>query len=130
LCGLSAHLISVTVEYVKVRRQFGSPVGSFQAVKHMLASAHLALEFARPLVYRAAWSMAEREPDRSIHVAMAKAQASDAATLAARVALQCHGAIGYSFEYDLHLWMKRAWVLGTAWGDARWHRARVGRAIL
>jgi alkylation response protein AidB-like acyl-CoA dehydrogenase len=61
---------------------------------------------------------------------MAKAFASDAATLASRVALQVHGAIGYTVEYDLHMWMKRAWALAGAWGDARWHRKRVGDAIL
>jgi alkylation response protein AidB-like acyl-CoA dehydrogenase len=61
---------------------------------------------------------------------MAKAHASDAAHLAGRHALQCHGAIGYSYEYDLHLYLKRAWALAATWGDARWHRARVGRAIL
>jgi hypothetical protein len=61
---------------------------------------------------------------------MAKALASDAATLTASQALQCHGAIGYSYEYDLHLFMKRAWALAATWGDAAWHRARVGRAIL
>jgi hypothetical protein len=61
---------------------------------------------------------------------MAKAYASDAALLAARHALQVHGAIGYSYEHDLHLWMKRAWALAASWGDAAWHRARVGRAIL
>src|SRR5439155_26410495 len=130
LCGLGQHLIAVTVEYVKVRRQFGSPVGSFQAVKHMLADAHLGIEFARPVVYRAAWSMARGRPDRSVHVSMAKAMASEAALRAARAALQCHGAIGYSFEYDLHLWMKRVWALAAAWGDAAWHRARVASAVL
>jgi alkylation response protein AidB-like acyl-CoA dehydrogenase len=61
---------------------------------------------------------------------MAKAAASEAALRAARAALQCHGAIGYSFEYDLHMWMKRAWALAGAWGDAAWHRARVAAAVL
>jgi alkylation response protein AidB-like acyl-CoA dehydrogenase len=61
---------------------------------------------------------------------MAKAYASDAATRAAKVALQCHGAIGYSYEYDLHLWMKRAWAQAAAWGDAAWHRARIAAAVL
>ncbi len=88
------------------------------------------LEFARPLVYRAAWSLAHDDPDAALHVSMAKAQASDAAHRAGRQALQCHGAIGYSYEYDLHLYLKRAWALAATWGDARWHRARVGRAIL
>jgi alkylation response protein AidB-like acyl-CoA dehydrogenase len=90
----------------------------------------LALEFARPLVYRAAWSIARGDDDRSLHVAMAKARASEAALRAGRVALQVHGAIGYTTEYDLHLWMKRAWALAASWGDAAWHDARVGRAIL
>jgi alkylation response protein AidB-like acyl-CoA dehydrogenase len=81
-------------------------------------------------VYRAAWSIAHGDEDRSAHVAMAKARASEAALRAGRVALQVHGAIGYTTEYDLHLWMKRAWALAASWGDAAWHDARVGRAIL
>jgi alkylation response protein AidB-like acyl-CoA dehydrogenase len=130
LVGLGAKLIELTVEYVKVRKQFGQAVGSFQAVKHQLTDALVAVEFARPVVYRAADSIARALPDRATHVSMAKAAASDAASKAARVALQCHGAIGYSFEHDLHLWMKRAWALGVAWGDAAWHRERVATAIL
>jgi alkylation response protein AidB-like acyl-CoA dehydrogenase len=69
-------------------------------------------------------------PERALDVSMAKAYASDAATLASRVALQTHGAIGYTWEHDLHLWMKRGWALAAAWGDAAWHRARVGAAVL
>ena len=119
----------MTVAYAKVREQFQKPVGSFQAVKHHLANAQVKLEFARPLVYRAASSMATQDPDRPSR-SMAKSQASDAATLAARAALQCHGAIGYAYEHDLHLWMKRAWALAAAWGDAAWHRARVAAAVI
>jgi alkylation response protein AidB-like acyl-CoA dehydrogenase len=129
LCGLADRMISLTVEYVKERRQFGVPVGSFQAVKHHLADARTQLEFARPLTYRAAASIAGNDPDASLHVSMAKAYASDAATLAARVALQCHGAIGYTTECDLHLYMKRAWALAAAWGDADWHRFRVEESL-
>jgi alkylation response protein AidB-like acyl-CoA dehydrogenase len=81
-------------------------------------------------VYRAAWSVSVGDPDAPVHVSMAKALASDAATLTAQQTLWCHGAMGYSFEYDLHLFMKRAWVLAAAWGDAAAHRARVGRAVL
>ncbi|HEY3096914.1 MAG TPA: acyl-CoA dehydrogenase [Acidimicrobiia bacterium] len=130
LIGLGQHMLDTTVEYAKERHQFGVPIGSFQAVKHHLADVALALEFARPLVYRAAHSLAGRDPDRSVHVSTAKARASEAALLAARVALQVHGAIGYTTEYDLHLWMKRAWALAASWGDAAWHHERVGRAIL
>jgi alkylation response protein AidB-like acyl-CoA dehydrogenase len=130
LIGLADRMIAMTVVYATERRQFGVPIGSFQAVKHQLANARLALEFARPLVYRAAWTIAVDDPERGVAVSLAKASASDAALLAARVALQCHGAIGYTTEYDLHLFMKRAWALAATWGDGTWHRARVQRAIL
>ena len=130
LLGLARHLLDVTVEYARQREQFGAPIGSFQAVKHKLADVRLALEFACPVAYRAAYSLAHADAERATHVSMAKAHASEAALLAARHALQVHGAIGYSHEHDLHLWMKRVWALAAAWGDAAWHRARVGRAIL
>ena len=130
LVGLAQRMLDMSVEYASQRHQFGAPIGSFQAIKHKLADVRLALEFARPVVYRAAHSVAHGDPDRATHVSMAKAYASDAALLAARHALQVHGAIGYSYEHDLHLWMKRAWALAATWGDAAWHRARVGRAIL
>jgi alkylation response protein AidB-like acyl-CoA dehydrogenase len=130
LIGLADHMLAMAVDYAKERQQFGVPIGSFQAVKHHLADVVLALEFARPLLYRAAWSLAKRDDDRSVHVSSAKARAAEAALLAGRVALQVHGAIGYTTEYDLHLWMKRAWALAASWGDAAWHDDRVGRAIL
>jgi alkylation response protein AidB-like acyl-CoA dehydrogenase len=130
LLGLARRMLDLTVGYVAERRQFGVPVGSFQAVQHHLADARLALEFARPLAYRAAWSLTHGDPDAAVHASMAKLQASAAAHVAGRAALQCHGAIGYSYEYDLHLFLKRAWALAGAWGDPRWHRARVRRAIL
>jgi len=124
LIGLARHLLDTTVAYAADREQFGVPIGSFQAVKHHLANALKDIEFARPLVYRAAATL---DP---VHVSMAKAAASDAASLAARTALQVHGAIGYTFEYDLQLWMKRVWALAAAWGDAGWHRRRVGDHLL
>ncbi|HEY3831006.1 MAG TPA: acyl-CoA dehydrogenase [Acidimicrobiia bacterium] len=130
LCGLADTMVTMTVEYAVDRRQFGVPIGSFQAVKHHLANARTALEFARPLVYRAAASMAIRDREAGLHVGMAKAAASDAASVAAKAALQCHGAIGYTTEHDLHLFMKRAWALSAAWGDARWHRARIADTLM
>jgi alkylation response protein AidB-like acyl-CoA dehydrogenase len=129
-CGLADRMLELTADYVRERRQFGVPVGSFQAVKHHLANARVALEFARPLVYRAAASIATEARDTSIHASMAKAKADAAALQTARAALQCHGAIGYTTEYDLHLYLKRSWALARSWGDAAFHRARVGRAIL
>jgi alkylation response protein AidB-like acyl-CoA dehydrogenase len=123
-CGLADRMLQLTTDYVGQRKQFGVPVGSFQAVKHQLADARIALEFARPLVYRAAVTL------EAAHVSMAKAKADEAALTTARAALQCHGAIGYTTEYDLHLYLKRAWALARTWGDTGWHRDRVGRAIL
>lgn len=130
LVGLGEALLARTCRYVTERHQFGVPVGSFQAVKHKLADVAVALEFAAPLVARAGWSLASGDPLGSAHASMAKAAAADAAELAARHALQCHGAIGYSWEDDLHLWLKRVWALSRTWGDAAWHRERVARIVL
>ena len=129
LVGLAGFMLELTVAYAADRKQFGVPIGSFQAVKHHLADAALELEFARPLVYRAAWELEQGTSEQAVAVSLAKAAASDAAVVASRKALQVHGAIGYAFEYDLHLWMKRSWALAEAWGDAAWHRDRIGRAI-
>jgi alkylation response protein AidB-like acyl-CoA dehydrogenase len=130
LLGLADRMLALTVEYACGREQFGAPIGSFQAVKHHLANARLQLEFARPLTYRAAASVAARDPECAVHVSMAKVYANEAASLTARAALQCHGAIGYTTEYDLHLYLKRTWALVRAWGDTTVHRRAVGRAIL
>jgi alkylation response protein AidB-like acyl-CoA dehydrogenase len=130
LLGIGRRMLDMTVEYVKIRRQFGRPIGSFQAVKHHLADALLKVEMASPVVHRAACSAAHGDAEQAVHVSMAKAYASDAAEVAARAALQCHGAIGYTVEHDLHLWMKRAWALAAAFGDAAFHRARVAAAVL
>jgi alkylation response protein AidB-like acyl-CoA dehydrogenase len=125
LVGVADTLVTMAAGYAVERHQFGKPIGSFQAVKHLLATALQRVEFARPLVYRAAWSLDEADPEADVHASMAKSAASDAATLAARTALQVHGAIGYTWEHDVQLWMKRAWSLAAAWGDAAEHRARV-----
>ncbi|MFI6929038.1 acyl-CoA dehydrogenase family protein [Streptomyces sp. NPDC050287] len=117
--GVGLALLDRTVAYVKQRTQFGVPIGSFQAVKHQLADATLALEFARPLVLGAAVTMAERD------VAAAKVTACEAAYRTARTALQLHGAIGYTAEYDLSLWLTRARALRTAWGSPDTCRAAV-----
>lgn len=130
LCGLAARLIETTAGYVKERHQFGTPVGSFQAVKHHLANALIALEHARPAVYCAAWSIATGQPTLLRDASFAKVYANEAAATAARVALQCHGAIGYTFEHDLHLWLKRVWSLQRAWGDTAHHRDQVATALL
>jgi alkylation response protein AidB-like acyl-CoA dehydrogenase len=129
LVGLGQRMLDLTVAYVTEREQFGVPIGSFQAVKHHLADALKELAFARPAVYRSAHSLATGAETRTRDVSMAKAMASDAARFVGRQALQCHGAIGYTVEHDLHLYLKRTWALATAWGGAAWHRDRVARAI-
>jgi alkylation response protein AidB-like acyl-CoA dehydrogenase len=122
-------MIKMAADYARERQQFGKPIGSFQAVKHLLADARVKLEFARPATYRAAWSLATSQPTVSHDASMAKAMASDAADRAARVALQVHGAIGYTWECDLHFFMKRTWALSRAWGDASTHRQLVLASI-
>ena len=129
LIGLGRRMLDLTVTYVSERQQFGVPVGSFQAVKHHLADARLALEFAAPAVWRAAWSLANGVDSAERDVSMAKAMAADAAHLVGRKALQCHGGIGYTVEYDLHLFLKRTWALEQLWGTTAWHRRRIAAAI-
>jgi alkylation response protein AidB-like acyl-CoA dehydrogenase len=130
LLGVGQRLMDEAVRYAKQREQFGHAIGSFQAIKHMLATAQVRLEFARPVVYRAAFAVARDLPTRSRDVSHAKIVAAEATALAARTALQVHGAIGYTWEVDLHVWLKRAWALETAWGTSSWHRARVAAAVL
>jgi alkylation response protein AidB-like acyl-CoA dehydrogenase len=130
LLGVGQRLIEEAVRYGKQREQFGRAIGSFQAIKHMLASAQVKLEFARPVVYRAAFSVAKNLPTRGRDASHAKVVAAEAAAVAARTALQVHGAIGYTWEVDLHIWMKRAWALEASWGTSGWHRARVAAAVL
>ncbi len=130
LVGVARRMIDLATDYALQREQFGRPIGSFQAVKHHLATALVEVEFARPLVHRAAWSLAAGDGDAPVHASMAKAVASEAAQSAARAALQVHGAIGYTWEHDLHLWMKRAWSLAASWGPAEAHWERIESATL
>ncbi|MFG1702188.1 acyl-CoA dehydrogenase family protein [Nonomuraea sp. M3C6] len=128
LIGVARELLDVTVGYARVRTQFGAAIGSFQAVKHQLADVAVAVDFAAPLVYRAALSV--DGPTASRDVSAAKAAAGEAAVLAARVALQVHGAIGYTEELDLRFWLARAWSLSAAYGTTAAHRTRLRTAIL
>ncbi|MEU9392332.1 acyl-CoA dehydrogenase family protein [Streptomyces sp. NPDC048324] len=111
--GVGLALLDRTVAYVGQRTQFGVPVGSFQAVKHRLADAKIALEFARPLLFGAALTLDPAD------IAAAKVGACEAAYATARTALQLHGAIGYTAECDLSLWLTKARALRTAWGGPR-----------
>jgi alkylation response protein AidB-like acyl-CoA dehydrogenase len=130
MLGLGARMLELAGAYAKERVQFGVAIGSFQAVKHHLSNGLLKVDIAKPVTYRAAHSFATGSTHRNRDVSMAKAYASVAADTAARTSLQVHGAIGYTYEYDLQLFMKRAWSLAAAAGDAAWHRERVAQAVL
>jgi alkylation response protein AidB-like acyl-CoA dehydrogenase len=130
LLGLARAMLDMAVRYARQREQFGRPIGSFQALKHLLADAYVAAAFTDPVVTRAAWSVAHDLPGRARDASHAKHAATEAAQRAARTALQVHGGIGYTFEHDLHMWLKRTWTLASLGGDAAWHRARVADAVL
>ncbi|MGE2725656.1 acyl-CoA dehydrogenase family protein [Mycolicibacterium pulveris] len=129
LVGAGQAMLDMAVEYAKQRSQFGKVIGTYQAIKHKLADVHIAVELARPLVYGAALALADGSPDTARDISAAKAAASDAALLAARSALQTHGAIGFTQEHDLSLWLLRVQALRSAWGDPTVHRRRVLEAL-
>ncbi|MFG1931624.1 acyl-CoA dehydrogenase family protein [Mycobacterium sp. NPDC048908] len=129
LVGAGQALLDASVEYAKQRSQFGNVIGTYQAIKHKLADVHIALELARPLVYGAALSLGDNSADTARDVSAAKVAASDAALLAARSALQTHGAIGFTQEHDLSLWLLRVQALRSAWGDPTLHRRRLLEAL-
>jgi hypothetical protein len=132
--GVAQKLLDMTVSYVSERKQFGKPVGTNQAVKHHCSNMAIEIEFARPLVQVASWAIDnERSPTENFtvsgEVSAAKALASEAVELACRSALQCHGAIGYTVEHDLQIWLKRGWILASTWGDALFHRRRLAKIL-
>lgn len=129
LLGLTARMIDMATDYAKDRQQFGKPIGRYQAVKHHLATALVKLEFARPCVYRAAADLASDSGNVEQSVAHAKIAANDAAVHAAEMAIQIHGGMGYTFEVDLHMWMKRAWALCGLWGDRNYHMNVIDKTV-
>jgi alkylation response protein AidB-like acyl-CoA dehydrogenase len=130
LVGLCQRMIDLAVAYARERRQFGKPIGSYQAIQHALASVQVKLEFARPVLYYAATRVCDPGLRAQAAVSHAKLAATDAADLAARTAIQVHGAMGYSWEVDLHVYMKRTWALAGAWGDRSFHARRVSSLVL
>ncbi len=129
LLGLGARMLDLAKQHAVQRHQFGRPIGEFQAVKHHLANALLKLEFARPLLYGAGLSLAEGSPQAGRDVSAAKLAAGEAAYAVARTALQVHGAIGYTAEHELHLWLAKTKALRSTWGTPAWHRQRVARSL-
>ena len=117
LIGLAQNMIDLSSVYVLDRAQFGKPIGSFQAVKHMLADVAVKIEFAKPAVYRAAYSLSQNNPKSAVHGAHAKLMCTQAAELACKNSIQAHGAMGYTWEMDLHIYMRKAWSMMACWGN-------------
>ena len=127
LVGVAQRAMEMAVEYAKDRKQFGRPIGAYQAVSHACAQMLLETEGARSASYYAGW-VADNEPETaSLAASVAKAYASDAAWRVTASSLQVHGGIGFTWEHDLHLWLKRANADAALFGDARWHRERVAK---
>ena len=125
MLGAADRVLSMSVDYAKDRVQFAKPIGSFQAVKHMLADALVDVEGMRSTVYYAAWCAAAGDRERSLSASMAKAWCSDASRRVMGVGLQVHGGIGFTWEHDMHLYVKRAQLDQVSFGDASLHRDRI-----
>ena len=123
--GTCQTIFDVTLEYAKQREQFGVPIGSFQAIKHKLANMSVALERARATGYFAALTIAEDDPSRSLATSTAKAAANDCQRLLASEGIQIHGGIGYTWEHDMHLYVRRVKTDAALFGTTAEHHARI-----
>lgn len=130
MLGAARRCLEMSVEYAKVREQFGQPIGSFQAIRHRCAEMLLAVENAHAATYYAAWALDARSEDHEVAASVAKAYVSEAARTVCGDAIQVHGGIGFTWEYDLHLYFKRAKALEPMYGDADWHRERIVRRVV
>ncbi len=129
MLGAADHVLALTVQYAKDRVEFGKPIGSFQAVKHMLADALVDVEGMRSTAYYAAWCAAAGDSERSLSASMAKAWCSDASRRVMAAGLQVHGGIGFTWEHDMHLYLKRAQLDQVSYGDAAAHRDRIATLL-
>jgi alkylation response protein AidB-like acyl-CoA dehydrogenase len=125
MVGGMQRTLDLTVEYAKTRKQFGKPIGMFQAVQHQCADMYLETESARSAVYYAAWALQHHAPDAAAAVSIAKLYASDASRTVGNRGIQVHGGMGFTWENDLHLYYRRAKASETAFGDATFHRERL-----
>ena len=130
MVGGMQRTLDITVEYAKMRKQFGKPIGTYQAVQHQCADMYLETESARSAAYYAAWALDEHTPDSAIAVSIAKMYASDAARMVGNRGIQVHGGMGFTWENDLHLYYKRAKASETALGDSTYHRERIARLVI
>ena len=129
MLGVAQRLLDMTVQYAKEREQFGRPIGGFQAVKHKCAEMAVELEAARSATLYAAWATETDAEDADVAVSIAKSSCGDWLGHLAGEALQIHGGIGYTWEHDLHLYLRRMKSLEALCGDAPYHRERLGRLI-
>lgn len=129
LLGLAQRAIELAVAYAQERQQFGKPIGAYQAIKHLLATAQVKVEFARPVLYSAAAGLPVGDLLSRARVSQAKIACAEAADLATRTAVQVHGAMGYSWEVDVHVFLKRSVALTGTWGSNAQHRKRVAARV-
>src|SRR5262249_33424303 len=121
--------LDMSVDYVKVREQFGQPIGSFQAIRHRCAEMLMEAENAHAAVYYAAWALTAGAGDAPVAASLCQAYGGDAAPQGCGDSIQVHGGIGFTWEYDLHLYMKRAKALEPLYGDAEFHRELIVRHV-
>jgi alkylation response protein AidB-like acyl-CoA dehydrogenase len=129
MIGGGQKVLEVSAEYAKTRHQFGKPIGIYQAVSHKLADMLVQSESARSATYYAAWTVDADAPDRSLASSIAKAYVSDAYRKIAGDGIQVHGGIGFTWEHDMHLYLKRAKASEVTLGDATYHRELVAQAL-
>ena len=127
--GLTQRMIDLSVQYTSERTQFGVAIGSFQAVKHRMANVAVSLEYAKASVARAAYAVAHNLSTVDQNVSHAKSIACEASLMGAKNSIQVHGAMGYTWEVNLHIFMKKAWALDKDWGDQALHKNRIADAI-
>jgi len=130
MCGGAQQVLDMSVEYAKVREQFGKPIGSFQAIQHKCADMMVQVESSKSATYYAAWAVANDVDDAPLAAAMAKAYCSDAYRVVAGEGIQIHGGIGFTWEHDMHIYFKRAKSSEVSFGDATWNRELVAQQIL
>lgn len=130
LVGGMQRTLDITVEFAKMRKQFGKPIGQFQAVQHQCADMYLETESSRSAAYYAAWALEENAPDAPVAVSIAKMYASDAARSVGNHGIQVHGGMGFTWENDVHLYYRRAKWSETAFGDSSFHRERIARLVI
>ena len=129
MCGGAQKVLEMSVEYAKVREQFGRPIGSFQAIQHKCANMLVEVESSKSATYYAAWAVANDVAEAPLAAAMAKAYTSDAYRHTAGEGIQIHGGIGFTWEHDMHIYFKRAKSSEVTFGDATWNREIVAQLI-